>query len=76
MRDAPDASFVRRVYLRHNARRSGVRDYIMTYMFRVRRSFQRDGFGPRAAIVEMTESFVTDEFRVWRQTRTGLLITR
>jgi methylmalonyl-CoA mutase cobalamin-binding subunit len=75
MRDAPDVVVCASAYLyAHNARRFGVRDYIMTYMFQSPPQLSNAMDLARAlAITEMTEAFVADDFRVWRQTRTGLL---
>ncbi|MBN1202426.1 MAG: cobalamin B12-binding domain-containing protein [Anaerolineae bacterium] len=75
MRDAPDVVVCASAYLyAHNARRFGVRDYIMTYMFQSPPMLSNGMDLARAlAVVELTEAFAADDFRIWRQTRTGLL---
>ena len=75
MRDAPDVVVCAAAYLyAHNARRFGVRDYIMTYMFQSPPLLSNAMDLARAlAVIELTESFAADDFRIWRQTRTGLL---
>jgi hypothetical protein len=75
MRDAPDVVVCASgVIYAHNARRFGVRDYIMTYMFQSPPQLSNAMDLARAlAIVELTETFRDDSFRIWRQTRTGLL---
>ncbi len=75
MRDAPDVVVCASAYLYvYNARHCGVRDYIMTYMFQSPPQLSnRMDLARALAIVELTESFASDDFRIWRQTRTGLL---
>ncbi len=75
MRDAPDVVVCASAYLyAHNARRCGVRDYIMTYMFQSPPQLSNAMDLARAlAIVALTERFAAEDFRIWRQTRTGLL---
>lgn len=75
MRDAPDVVVCASAVLyAHNARRMGVRDYILTYMFQSPPQLSNAMDLARAcAIVELTEAFAGPDFRVWRQTRTGLL---
>ncbi len=75
MRDAPDVIVCASAYLyAYNARRCGVRDYIMTYMFQSPPQLSnRMDLARALAIVELTESFASDDFHIWRQTRTGLL---
>jgi len=75
MRDAPDVVVCASAVLyAHNARRMGVRDYILTTMFQSPPQLSNAMDLARAcAIVELTEAFAGPEFRVWRQTRTGLL---
>lgn len=75
MRDAPDVVVCASgaIYA-HNAKHWGVHDYIMTYMFQSPPSLSNAMDLARAlAIVELTEALQDDSFRVWRQTRTGLL---
>lgn len=75
MRDAPDVVVCASAYLyAHNARRYGVRDYILTYMFQSPPQLTNAMDLARAlAVLELSETFASDEFRIWRQTRTGLL---
>ncbi len=75
MRDAPDVVVCASAYLyAYNARHFGVRDYIMTYMFQSPPQLSNAMDLARAlALVEMTEAFASADFRIWRQTRTGLL---
>ncbi|NLF74831.1 MAG: methionine synthase, partial [Chloroflexi bacterium] len=75
MRDAPDVVVCASAVLyAHNARRMGVRDYILTYMFQSPPQLSNAMDLARAcAILELTEAFAGPDFRVWRQTRTGLL---
>jgi hypothetical protein len=75
MRDAPDVIFVVSAFLSaYNARHHGVRDYIAQMMF---------GSPPGAsdamdlakmlAVLEIIQPLEGDHFRIWRQTRIGLL---
>ncbi len=75
MRDAPDAVVCASAYLyAYNARHCGVRDYILTYMFQSPPQLSNAMDLARAlAIVALSERFVADDFRIWRQARTGLL---
>lgn len=75
MRDAPDVVVCASAYLyAHNARRFGVRDYILTYMFQSPPHLNNAMDLARAlAVLELSESFASEDFRIWRQTRTGLL---
>jgi methylmalonyl-CoA mutase cobalamin-binding subunit len=75
MRDAPDVVVCASAYLyAHNARQCGVRDYILTYMFQSPPQLSNTMDLARAlAIIELTETFAAPDFRIWRQTRTGLL---
>jgi glutamate mutase epsilon subunit len=75
MRDAPDVVVCASAYLyAHNAKRFGVRDYILTYMFQSPPQLSNAMDLARClAILELSESFADEQFRVWRQTRTGLL---
>jgi hypothetical protein len=75
MRDAPDVVVCASAYLyAHNAKKSGVRDYILTYMFQSppHLSNQMD-LARCLAILELSEAFVDERFRIWKQVRTGLL---
>lgn len=75
MRDAPDVVVCASAFLyAHNARRCGVRDYILTYMFQSPPQLSNAMDLARClAILELSEAFADEHFRVWRQTRTGLL---
>jgi methylmalonyl-CoA mutase cobalamin-binding subunit len=75
MRDAPDVVVCASAYLyAHNAKCAGVRDYILTYMFQSPPQLSNAMDLARClAILELSESFADAHFRIWRQTRTGLL---
>jgi glutamate mutase epsilon subunit len=75
MRDAPDVVVCASAYLyAHNAKQFGVRDYILTYMFQSPSQLSNAMDLARClAILELSEAFADKDFRVWRQTRTGLL---
>ncbi len=75
MRDAPDVISVAVSYIyAHNAKKAGVRDYISTYMFESPNTLSnRMDLAKALAQIQMAESFADETFRVWRQTRTGLL---
>jgi methylmalonyl-CoA mutase cobalamin-binding subunit len=75
MRDAPDVVVCAAAYIyAYNAKRQGVRDYIMTYMFQSPPQLSNAMDLARClAQIELTEIFADEIFRVWRQTRTGLL---
>jgi hypothetical protein len=75
MRDAPDVVVCAAAYIyAHNAKMAGVRDYIMTYMFQSPPQLSNTMDLARClAQIELTETFADTSFRVWRQTRTGLL---
>ena len=75
MRDAPDVVFVVSAYLStYNAHAFGVQDYIAQMMF-------NSPFGisdamdlaKMIACLEMIAPLASPDFRIWRQTRTGLL---
>ena len=75
MRDAPDAICVAAAYLSAlNAKRAGVRDYIAQYMFNspAELSDAMD-LAKMLACAELAESLQDENFRIYRQTRTGLL---
>ncbi len=75
MRDAPDVIFVVSAYLSaYNARAFGVRDYIAQMMFNSPAGLS-DGMdlAKMLACLEMIAPLVGPDFRIWRQTRTGLL---
>lgn len=75
MRDAPDVVFAASAYLAaYNARACGVEDYIAQLMFNSPpgHSDAMD-LAKMLAILELLEPLRSSNFRVWRQTRTGLL---
>jgi hypothetical protein len=56
------------------AKKAGVRDYITTYMFETPPDLSNEmDLAKALAQAELAESFADDTFRIWRQTRTGLL---
>ena len=76
MRDAPDVVFVVSAYLSaYNARAFGVRDYIAQMMFNSPPGLSdaMDLAKMLAIIKLITPLAEQDDFRIWRQTRTGLL---
>lgn len=75
MRDAPDTVFVASAYLSaYNARAAGVRDYIAQLMFNSPpgHSDAMD-LAKMLAVIALIEPLASDKFRIWKQTRTGLL---
>ncbi|MDZ4716869.1 MAG: cobalamin B12-binding domain-containing protein [Roseiflexaceae bacterium] len=75
MRDAPDTVFVASAYLAaYNARESGVRDYIAQLMFNSPpgHSDAMD-LAKMLAVIALIEPLQSEDFRIWKQTRTGLL---
>ncbi len=75
MRDAPDVIFVVSAYLSaYNARAFGVKDYIAQLMFNSPPELSDAmDLAKMLAILEMITPLEKDGFRVFRQTRTGLL---
>lgn len=75
MRDAPDVVFVVSAYLSaYNARAFGVRDYIAQLMFNSPPGLSDAmDLAKMLAILELIETLRNPDFRIWRQTRTGLL---
>ena len=75
MRDAPDVVVCATGYLyAYNAKKAGVKDYILTYMFQSPPHLSNAMDLARClAIIEMSETFADDTFHVWKQVRTGLL---
>lgn len=75
MRDAPDVVYVVSAYLAaYNARAMGVRDYIAQFMFNSPPgTSDAMDLAKMLAILKMIEPLQNDTFRVWKQTRTGLL---
>ena len=75
MRDAPDVIFVVAAYLSaHNARAFGVGDYIAQFMFNSPPGLSDAmDLAKMLACVDLTDSLAGPGFRIWKQTRTGLL---
>jgi len=75
LRDAHDAAACAAAYLYgYIARAMGVRDYIATYMFETPPHLSnRMDLAKQLAKIELSESLAGSGFRVWRQTRTGLM---
>lgn len=75
LRDAPDVVFVATAYLSaHNARAFGVRDYIAQMMFNCPPGVaDAMDLAKMLAALEMVQPLTGSAFRLWRQTRTGLL---
>jgi methylmalonyl-CoA mutase cobalamin-binding subunit len=75
MRDAPDVIFVVSAYLSaHNARHFGVRDYIAQMMFNSPPgTSDAMDLAKMSAILEMIQPLAGPDFRIWRQSRIGLL---
>ncbi len=75
MREAPDVVFVVSAYLAaYNARAFGVKDYIAQMMFNSPpgHSDAMD-LAKMLALLELIKTLENSTFRIWRQTRTGLL---
>ena len=75
MRDAPDVVFVVAAYLSaYNARAFGVHDYIAQLMFNSPpETADAMDLAKMLAILELIAPLENENFRIWRQTRTGLL---
>jgi len=75
MRDAPDVVFVVSAYLSaYNARAFGVRHYIAQMMFNSPPGLSDAmDLAKMLACLELTAPLAGPDFRIWRQTRTGLL---
>jgi len=75
MRDAPDVLYVVAAYLAaYNARAFGVRDYICQLMFNSPPgTSDAMDLAKMLAIKAMLEPLAGENFRIWWQTRTGLL---
>ena len=75
LRDAPDVIFVVSAYLSaYNARAFGMRDYIAQMMFNSPPGLSDAmDLAKMLACLEMTAPLAGPDFRIWRQTRTGLL---
>jgi len=75
MRDAPDVIFVVSAFLSaYNAKQFGVGDYIAQMMFNSPPgTSDAMDLAKMLACLALTEPLEDDDFRIWRQTRTGLL---
>ena len=75
LRDAPDVIFVVSAYLSaHNARAFGVGNYIAQMMFNSPPGLSDAmDLAKMLACLEMIAPLAGPDFRIWRQTRTGLL---
>lgn len=75
MRDAPDVVFVVSAFLSaYNARAFGVKDYIAQLMFNSPPGLSDVmDLAKMLAILEMITRLKKHDFRIWKQTRTGLL---
>jgi len=75
MRDASDVVFVVSAYLSaYNAKKFGVRDYIAQLMFNSPPgTSDAMDLGKMLAVLEMISPLSGPDFRIWLQTRTGLL---
>ena len=75
MRDAPDVLFVVSSYLSaYNARAYGVHDYIAQMMFNSPPgTSDAMDLAKMDAVLSMCAELEGEKFRIWRQTRTGLL---
>jgi hypothetical protein len=75
MRDAPDVIYVVAAFLSaYNARAFGVRDYVAQLMFNSPPGLaDKMDLAKMLAILELIAPLESPNFRIWRQTRTGLL---
>lgn len=75
MRDAPDTVFVASAFLAaYNARAFGVSDYIAQLMFNSPPGLSDAmDLAKMLAVIEITAPLAGPNFRIWKQTRTGLL---
>jgi len=75
MRDAPDVIFVVSAYLSaYNARAFGVQDFIVQMMFNSPPGTSDImDLAKMSAVLTLSNELENDTFRIWRQTRTGLL---
>lgn len=75
MRDAPDVVYVVSAYLSaYNARAFGVKDYIAQFMFNSPPGLSDAmDLAKMLAILDLIEPLANEDFRIWKQTRTGLL---
>jgi len=75
MRDASDVVFVTAAYLSaYNAKLFGVQDYIAQLMFNSPPGLSDAmDLAKMLAVLEIISPLESEDFRIWRQTRTGLL---
>jgi hypothetical protein len=75
MRDAPDVIFVVSAFLAaYNARAFGVHDYIAQFMFNSPPGLSDAmDLARMLAVLRLIEPLAAPDFRIWKQTRTGLL---
>jgi len=75
LRDAPDVIFVAAAYLAaYNARAFGIKDYIAQMMFNSPPGLtDAMDLAKMLAVFKMIQPLTDPDFRIWRQTRTGLL---
>jgi methylmalonyl-CoA mutase cobalamin-binding subunit len=75
MRDAPDVVFVVSAFLAaYNARAFGVKDYIAQLMFNSPPGLSDAmDLAKMLAVLELIEPLAGPDFRIWKETRTGLL---
>ena len=75
MRDAPDVLFVVSAYLSaYNARSFGVQDYIAQLMFNSPPGMSDAmDLAKMLAVQDLISPLASHDFRIWQQTRTGLL---
>lgn len=75
MRDAPDVIFCVSAYLAaYNAKKFGVKDYIAQLMFNSPPGLSDAmDLAKMLAVLKLISPLEDQDFRVWRQTRTGLL---
>lgn len=75
MRDAPDVVYVVTSFLSaYNAKTMGVKDYIAQYMFNSPAGLSdRMDLAKILACMELAERLASNDFRIYRQSRTGLL---
>lgn len=75
MRDAPDVIYVATSFLSaYNAKKMGVKDYIAQYMFNSPAGLSdRMDLAKILACIELAEGLSNEHFKVYRQSRTGLL---
>jgi hypothetical protein len=74
LRGAPDAVAVASFFLAaHNAKRAGVRDYVGQFMFNTPSGTMPDmDLAKMLAKLDLASELCGQDFRIWRQTRTGL----